>query len=528
LSKNQSMKILRSQAFTYREETFEERLHIVVPVVLMVEGVHHGSGGPLLYLAEELAVNQQLWNDTPIPLYHPEDSNGAPISCNSPDVIETRRIGRIYNARMDGTKLKGEAWVDIERCSSLAPDLLVMIRSGQPIEVSTGLFSDDEEKEGEWNGIAYSGIARNIRPDHLAFLPGCEGACNWADGCGVRANKKHKEDEVLTQIKTMGRVRESIQKAIKTLSSTPGEEDGSGLIVSDLNASVAYLKAMGGVVVVNELSNEDIHNKLQTIADEWDIRYEDNGGPPRPNKFHYVIAVFADTFIYKCSEGAKEKLYQHAYKIDSNKNVILEGDPVEVRMEREYIPVVAPTIANKKKEGVIVCEKSEKVKAFIGNCAAFGEDDTDYLMGLEDAVLDAKIKAHNDQLTANADDADKGKETPPDPTVDEYIAQAPGAIADLLAEGVQMRANKKAELIQKIKANAACRFTDDELKAFSLSTLGNLADLADASTEEQAPKNNAHYSLQGGAGTPPAPKMNERQNDGSGVPDAPSMFPTDK
>ena len=37
-----------------RELTYEGKTHLVIPVVMMVEGVHNGSRGPVLHSAEEL------------------------------------------------------------------------------------------------------------------------------------------------------------------------------------------------------------------------------------------------------------------------------------------------------------------------------------------------------------------------------------------------------------------------------------------------------------------------------------------
>jgi hypothetical protein len=71
------------------------------------------------------------------------------------------------------------------------------LRAGQPVEVSTGYFADMEATNGVWNGAAYTGITRNIRPDHLALLPDEVGACSWVDGCGApRVNVKGEKMHV--------------------------------------------------------------------------------------------------------------------------------------------------------------------------------------------------------------------------------------------------------------------------------------------------------------------------------------------
>src|SRR5262245_413939 len=66
------------------------------------------------------------------------------------------------------------------------------MKNGEIMEVSTGLFIDLEEVDGFYNNERFSGIWRNIVPDHLAVLsPGTIGACSVADGCGApRTNLK--------------------------------------------------------------------------------------------------------------------------------------------------------------------------------------------------------------------------------------------------------------------------------------------------------------------------------------------------
>ena len=75
----------------------QEKAHLVVPVVMMVEGVHNGSQGPLLHEITELGKFPESWNGRPVVIYHPEDEDGNPISANSPEVIDKVTVGRVYN-----------------------------------------------------------------------------------------------------------------------------------------------------------------------------------------------------------------------------------------------------------------------------------------------------------------------------------------------------------------------------------------------------------------------------------------------
>lgn len=188
------------------------RKHIVVPVVMMVEGVHNGSAGAILHEAGELAKYPAAWNGIPVVVGHPED-NGTPISANIPDVLEQKIVGRVYNTRFEGNgknRLVAEAWLDEERLAEISPAALQYIRQKKPIDVSVGVFSDDEPIRGRWKNEEFIGIARNYRPDHLALLPDRNGACGWEDGCGVRINKEggvntmNKEDAKTKQNEDKG------------------------------------------------------------------------------------------------------------------------------------------------------------------------------------------------------------------------------------------------------------------------------------------------------------------------------------
>ena len=190
--------------YEIRTESYRGRPHMVVPVVMMREGVHHGSHGPLLHLAEDLGRYVQAWNGIPVTIYHPEQ-DGSYVSANSPNILE-RSVGRVFNTSMDGDKLKAEVWLDVQRLTAVSPTALSYIQRGRHLDVSVGVFTDEEQVSGTHNEEQYSAIARNHRPDHLALLPGEQGACSWTDGCGIRANSDNlnaniMNDELITQLK---------------------------------------------------------------------------------------------------------------------------------------------------------------------------------------------------------------------------------------------------------------------------------------------------------------------------------------
>lgn len=166
--------------------TYEGRDTLVVPVVMArADVVMNGSWVPV----EELIP--ETWNGVPVTVGHPEKDKGF-TSANSPEVLTDWAVGRIFNAALDGLKLKAEAWIDMERATAVAPGLVPSLEAGLPMNISTGYFCDDEPAAGDLNGKTYTAISRKLRPDHLALLPDEEGACSWTDGCGVRTNSNYR------------------------------------------------------------------------------------------------------------------------------------------------------------------------------------------------------------------------------------------------------------------------------------------------------------------------------------------------
>ena len=174
--------------------THQEKAHLVVPVTMMVEGVHNGSQGPLLHEITELGKFPESWNGIPVVIYHPQ-RDGTPVSANSPDIIDKELVGRVYNTNVDDNKLKAEVWLDEDRLNSISENTLEAVNDLKEVEISLGMFTENEMENGEYEGEEYIGVAHNHRPDHLAILPDQIGACSLKDGCGLGANKKQEDME---------------------------------------------------------------------------------------------------------------------------------------------------------------------------------------------------------------------------------------------------------------------------------------------------------------------------------------------
>jgi hypothetical protein len=280
-------------------KNYEGRKHMVVPVVMMVEGVHSGSKGAIYHSEEELSKNTQSWNGIPVTIGHPKNDKGY-ISANSPEVFS---VGRIFNTVYKG-KLKAEAWIDIEKIGAQSMEALEYIKQGKALDVSVGVFSDDIEVNGRW-GVdeeSYVAKATNYRPDHLALLPGESGACSWNDGCGIRVNS-------------------------------------NGDVINPINKLQTNKKNY------TEILN-DINNKLREQNTE------------NPYIYHYCIEVYDDEVIYEKSEARKTQYYKQPYSY-KNGEVEFVGNPIEVEKQISYVPIIQSN-CTKCEEKIVILVNSEK------------------------------------------------------------------------------------------------------------------------------------------------------------------------
>jgi hypothetical protein len=193
-----------------RRTTINGREYLVAPLSLIVPGVLNGSKGALYYPPEEISRDPGAWNGMPLVVYHPS-RNGEHVSGRDPEILESQGVGYVYRAAVNSDgKLAGEGWFDVEAVKKVDQSMaerksakgdpaydaiLPRLEAGLPIELSTGLFTENEPAEAgaNYNGKPYSFIARNYRPDHLAILPDQKGACSNDDGCGVLVNEEEEE-----------------------------------------------------------------------------------------------------------------------------------------------------------------------------------------------------------------------------------------------------------------------------------------------------------------------------------------------
>lgn len=438
--------LLNLQPKKARVETLEGREYTVVPMVMLTEGVHAGTSGPLYYPPEELSKTPVIWNHKPIVVYHPE-MNGQGISACDVAVIETQKVGLIMNTKYSGGRLTSEAWLEKNKADKVDERIMAAVTANEMMEVSTGVFIDAEPTAGEWKTEKYIGIARNFRPDHLALLPDKIGACSIADGAGLLRNEKKTG-------------------MLKKLLSLAG-------------------------VLDNEMSMSNIQSSLTAALNE---KYGSKGLPGQPGYYIWVCDVYSNFAIYE-NDG---KLFRLGYTSSDTGVTLNDEKPVEVKRVTEYRSVEGAFVGNlHQPEESNIMDKNKKIDVIVGNASSgWTEADRKTLEGFTEIQLNALHSAITKPAaitppaiptpvvvpTTPVVVAPVGNTaTPPAPkiqTVDEYIAGAPSGIQDVLRNGQQVYADEKAKLIEVITGNKHCGFTKDELGNKPLGELKMLARLA--------------------------------------------------
>lgn len=459
-----------------RIETFDGRTYTVVPVVMMVEGVHAGSRGALYHSAEALGKIPDGWNGRPVVINHPQNEHGEFISANAPAVLEQYSVGYVFNARMNGTKLIAEAWLDQSRMSAVSPETNQAIEQGLVLEVSIGIYSDEEDTTGVWNGEEYIAIAYNHVPDHLAILPSDIGACSVDDGCGIRTNKANQNK-------------------------TKNQSDMENLNINELVNQVRQEPDSDAILQLHKqgiiLTTPVVHGSLTDIVDTLrDAVYSMDTDMEQ----YYVVEIFADYVIYKKrTEGQQSPtMWKHSYQVAADGSIIWVGAPIQVIQNITYVPVpsVKPLV---QKQGILnklvklinnnkevtemeknKCPKcAEKVEALIANTnVPFEECDRAWLDTLQENRLDEFAK----QFEVKRNTPIGGTPVQSTDKVTEEMAfkalgiQNPAEWKAQTAFGLNFFKTHKDQLIKKIVENTNKEtWTEEELNAMEFPVLQKIA-----------------------------------------------------
>lgn len=451
-------KVIANFTGAVRNDSMGGKTFIVAPMIMILEGVHEGSQGPVYYPAEELAKTAQVWNMKPVVLYHPQ-ANGIGISACDPDVISNRGLGVIMNTKFEDGKLKAEAWLEVDRCNKIDERIMEAIENNNIMELSTGLYAEADGVEGIWNEEAYISTVMNFKPDHLALLPDLEGACSVEDGAGfLRLNQK--KNAIMVDKKAMSKKQKKIFK-------------------NNSKSILNHLKS----ILVNEMSHDVTRSLIWTALDN----ISENA---------WIMDVFDDFFIYS-DDG---KLWKQNYLATDGK-VELVGDPEPVVQIIEYRTISGSVIGNNKetiknRKGTQM-DKEKMVQDLIDNKnTAWKEEHKESLIALEDDVLanmipiinkeESKEEEVEEDITENAEKTDE-----------QYINELPKNLQGAVRNSMVVYEASKARLIKVILGNKKNSFTDDQLNLMELPQLQNIALLAAVSKEDKEVVNEHDYSGMG-------------------------------
>jgi len=457
-----------------RAEKQNGRDYLVAPVVLITEGVHNN----IFYPAEELAKFPESWNGRPLPLGHPMKSN-VHVSANTPVLIDEYSVGQVFNVNFEAAttdkpaRLAGEVWIDTDKLKTLvkkknvtAIKLAEALENDEIIEVSTGLFTDDTVQSGKFNGKNYTTTALNHRPDHLALLPGGEGACSAADGGGIRANEEagtDVDDSVVDKI--VGKVAAIFQSMLPKT---------NALTVNELTASDKR----------NTLDRA-LRQKLVLTQGQW---------------FH--IEAVADTyFVYEWNDDANRrfdeankpirKLIKRSYTTDASDQISIGNDPVEVARKTEFIsqsPQIPQQLtANADQNRGQTMTPQEKVTAIIaldGN--AFAASDEQSLLKLNEAQLDAMLTVNEDcgcKKTVVAEPKTNAIGITAEDVAKIVADTLKATVPTLITNAVKEATDKvsASPVLERLKVNAKCSIDHAVLETMTAATLTQLEQSLDPS-----------------------------------------------
>lgn len=522
-----------------RTATYNEREHLVVPIVAMVEGVVWAvnSDVPEFVPAEELAQTPHQWNGRGCFAGHPEDG-GSQVTANTPRTLE-KSFGLIFDT-VDATKiletrcLEFNTWLDPQKAQLVgaeASDVITRLRAGERVEVSIGCYVEAEEKDGTFDGQEYHSVWHNIVSDHLAFIAaGDKGACSIEAGCGaprtsVRHLVRRNSIDITTQADNLRRVIERIKieketsmpaAAPRTAGSSspqpqpttnppPGQQPSqpTGPNPSSTPATpprkrlrdrmMALLAQIRGA---DGMSDTDLRYAVDSALRAVEPGYQgiDEIFPdgsdtlPNPHVIYYVMPTDAWT------------LKRQSYTLSGDNVVTLAADAVEVEAVTKYEPIRAAAAAHAPCSCGQQARQSEQqptrgsatmredVKALI-DAGTFTKEDATWMEGVPAerlAALAAQAKKPADPPPAPA--AAAPAPTPaPAPTTAAAATTATQTMSkeDWLqaapAEFRDMYENKKREdaarhaVLVTELKTAQTVYSEDRLKAKSLSELEELA-----------------------------------------------------
>jgi hypothetical protein len=535
--KNQFVSVLfNAKPKLVRNDKMADKDYVVVPMVMLVEGVHAGSEGPYLYPKEENVKRVELWNMKPVVVYHPD----TPSAC-TPEVLNTRQIGIILNAKADEDgKVNAEAWLDEARVKKVDKRIWDAIQNEETLELSTGLMADSDEEAGEWNGEKYNGTLHNYGPDHLAVLPDQVGACSVEDGAGFYRNEKGElvrnggagsgnfghfgrpgevggsgggggssggalkvsdakiGDKVVWDTKERGWQPGSDKPSSSRKTGTVvDKEDDGRLVVERPNGKITIVSDDDTLIsivgsglkknfseILNEFSVNTLRDDLQKLI-------------AIKGQYRWIEDIYPDEnyFVYSADGGGG--FYKQGYTQDGD-TVKLDGVPENVTRVISYKTVKNETkpVQNTVK-GSPDMDKKKIVDGLIAN-KKFEEKDRTVLMAMPDDMVERLEKSYQ-----NAEPALKVEDKPvvqnAEPKAKPITMEdLPEDLRRVVQNGQRIEKEQKDKFIGIILKHPKNTFTKEYLATKDVEELQNLANLAVTSDEQEKDVQNVmRFNYQG-------------------------------
>lgn len=193
----------------------------------------------------------------------------------------------------------------------------------------------------------------------------------------------------------------------------------------------------------------------------------------------WTIHTFTqDVVVYERWDSTK--IFQRTFSIAADGvSVTLGKDEVEVNIMTKIVAKPDVVVNQNAKDSIMDPTKEIKTSAELA------------VQGSPPAETSAKQAAEGAPTQSTEPKAQAGQiqATPITPTapakplsVNEYIAQAPEEMRDMLSAGMRMHEQKKSSLVSLLVANENCDYGEAELKTMKLGDLEKLAKLAQIST----------------------------------------------
>jgi hypothetical protein len=451
-----------------RAATFQERSHLVVPVVALVEGVLHpaNTDAPEFVPAEVIGSAPIGWNGRPVVVGHPQVGLEF-VSANSPDILEKESIGLLFNSSFENGKLLLEAWIDKEKASkegTEASKLISKIEAGEMIEVSVGALVSTQRKMGVYKGKQFFREWKSLVPDHLAFLKdGDTGACSNAGGCGApRVACSH----LITA--------EGYQVVGDPPMANETEQEQPKRTLRERLLDIMKFR--------NNMSEEDMSDR--------DLREALSRSLSNEPGFIGIDSVFpADSkVIYAVATGEKILLFSRDYTFAKGE-VKLASKKEEVQPVTRFEPVNAQSAGCGCANRGGAMDKAQRVNALISG-GRFLETDRTWLEQIPEDRLGA-LEAAPPAAPQNTENSAASTITTSNPaatatvsstvalTAEQYIAQAPPELQESLREGLRVQQERRNQVLAALKATGRCDFSDAELTNMGTASLERLLKLAD-------------------------------------------------